>query len=31
VREKGLGGVMYWEHSLDYHEVLLDVLYEQLR
>ena len=31
VREKGLGGIMYWEHSLDYREVLLDVLYEQLR
>jgi chitinase len=31
VREQGLGGVMYWEHSLDYRETLLDVLYEQLR
>lgn len=31
VREKGLGGVMYWEHSQDYDEVLLDVLYEHLR
>ena len=31
VREQGLGGVMYWEHSLDYRETLLDVLYERLR
>lgn len=31
IRKKDLGGVMYWEHSLDYHEVLLDVLHEQLR
>ena len=31
VREKNLGGVMYWEHSLDHRETLLDVLYEALR
>jgi len=31
VREAGLGGVMCWEHSNDYCEVLLDVLYERLR
>jgi len=31
IREKDLGGVMYWEHSLDYREVLHDVLYERLR
>ncbi|WP_109127176.1 glycoside hydrolase family 18 protein [Dyella sp. C11] len=26
VKEKGLGGVMYWEHGLDRNEQLLDVL-----
>lgn len=31
VREQGLGGVMYWEHSTDYRGVLLDTLYEHLR
>jgi chitinase len=31
VREKNLGGVMYWENSLDDREILLDVLYENLR
>lgn len=31
VRENGLGGVMYWEHSQDYHDVLLGTLYKNLR
>lgn len=31
IREKGLGGVMYWEHSLDPTQELLGVLYEGLR
>jgi len=31
VKAKGLGGVMYWEHSLDSHEQLLDVLDQGLR
>lgn len=31
VKEKGLGGVMYWEHSLDRNEELLDVLDQSLR
>lgn len=31
VRRHGLGGVMYWEHSLDSAQVLLDVLYRRLR
>lgn len=30
VKAKGLGGVMYWEHSLDSHEQLLGVLDEGL-
>ncbi len=31
VKAKGLGGVMYWEHSLDRNEELLDVLDSSLR
>lgn len=31
VKENALGGIMYWEHSHDPDEVLLDVLYENLR
>jgi chitinase len=31
VKRLGLGGVMYWEHSHDPEETLLDVLYEDLR
>lgn len=31
VRELGLGGMMYWEHSHDPNETLLDVLWEELR
>ncbi|WP_201312915.1 glycoside hydrolase family 18 protein [Dyella sp. EPa41] len=31
VKSKGLGGVMYWEQSLDDHEELLDVLDQSLR
>ncbi len=31
VKAKGLGGVMYWEHSLDRNEELLDVLDQSLR
>jgi chitinase len=30
VKAKGLGGVMYWEHSLDRNEELLDVLDQSL-
>lgn len=30
VKAKGLGGVMYWEHSLDRNEELLDVLVKAL-
>ncbi|WP_199097069.1 glycoside hydrolase family 18 protein [Dyella sp. ASV21] len=30
VEAKGLGGVMYWEHSLDRNEALLDVLDQAL-
>ena len=30
VKAKGLGGVMYWEHSLDKNEELLDVLDQSL-
>ncbi|MDX1619187.1 MAG: glycoside hydrolase family 18 protein [Balneolaceae bacterium] len=30
IRSEGLGGVMYWEHSNDPDEVLLNVLYENL-
>lgn len=31
VKANGLGGVMYWEHSQDPDEVLLDVLYRHLQ
>jgi chitinase len=31
VKERGLGGVMYWEHSHDAEERLLDVLAHELR
>lgn len=31
IREKGLGGVMYWHHSYDPSEKLLETLYEGLR
>ncbi len=31
VKAKGLGGVMYWEHSHDPDEVLLGVLFQHLR
>ncbi|WP_172461831.1 glycoside hydrolase family 18 protein [Dyella jiangningensis] len=31
VKAKGLGGVMYWEQSLDRNEALLDVLDQSLR
>ncbi len=31
VKAKGLGGMMYWEQSLDDHEELLDVLDQSLR
>jgi chitinase len=31
VKAKGLGGLMYWEHSLDRNEELLDVLDRSLR
>ncbi len=31
IKAKGLGGVMYWEHSLDRKEELLDVLVQSLR
>jgi chitinase len=31
IKAKGLGGVMYWEHSLDRNEELLDVLDGALR
>jgi chitinase len=31
IKAKGLGGVMYWEHSLDRNEELLDVLVQSLR
>ncbi|MFC4526606.1 glycoside hydrolase family 18 protein [Dyella halodurans] len=30
IKAKGLGGVMYWEHSLDRNEELLDVLDQSL-
>lgn len=31
IRERGLGGVMYWHHAYDPSQELLDVLYEGLR
>lgn len=31
IRDRDLGGVMYWENSGDYRGVLLDVLHQQLR
>lgn len=31
IQEKGLGGVMYWHHSYDPSEILLETLYEALR
>ena len=31
VKAHGLGGMMYWEHSLDRNEQLLDVLVKGLR
>ncbi|WP_430389691.1 glycoside hydrolase family 18 protein [Dyella sp. 20L07] len=31
IKAKGLGGAMYWEHSLDHNEALLDVLDQSLK
>jgi chitinase len=31
VKDRGLGGIMYWEHSHDPEEVLLDTLFATLR
>ncbi len=31
VKEQGLGGVMYWEHSLDPTQELLDTIYQGLK
>ncbi len=31
VRDRGLGGMMYWEHSQNQDQVLLTTIYQNLR